>query len=94
MFKLVLFSIGVIKLKITKSVLPEALHNILDSVTDEHEAVEEVASRYDLTDHNRFYLVQRKHLSQDVWLATERVMFIREAKGKAQGYRHRIDRIF
>ncbi|KAJ8712893.1 hypothetical protein PYW08_008197 [Mythimna loreyi] len=70
----------VIKLKITKSILSKQLHSTLDSVADEVEAVEEVGAAYDLTKHNSFYVVQRKPLFQDTWLAGERVMFFRDAK--------------
>ncbi|KAJ8711229.1 hypothetical protein PYW07_008471 [Mythimna separata] len=70
----------VIKLKITKSILSKQLHSTLDSVADEAEAVEEVAAAYDLNKHNSFYVVQRKPLFQDTWLAGERVMFFRDAK--------------
>ena len=73
----------VIKLKINKSILSKQLHSTLDSVADEHEAVEEVAAAYDLTKHNSFYVVQRKPLFQDTWLAGERIMFFRDAKGKS-----------
>lgn len=72
---------AIIKLKIHKSIIPHALHKTLDSVTDEHEAVEEVASHFDLSRHNSFYVVQRKPLFQNVWLAGERVMFFRDSKG-------------
>lgn len=71
---------AVIKLKITKSVLSHSLHEILDSVVDEQEAVEQVAYRYDLSRPNSFYVVQRKPLFQDVWIAEERIMFFRDSK--------------
>lgn len=70
----------VIKLKINKSIVPRSLHEALDSVTSEQEAVEKVAATFDLSKHNSFYVVQRKPLLQDVWLAAARVMFFRDAK--------------
>ncbi|XP_013145055.1 PREDICTED: GPI transamidase component PIG-S isoform X2 [Papilio polytes] len=70
----------VLNLKITKVVLPEGLRRSLDSVADEHEAVEEVGGAYDLPQHNKLYVVQRSPLFQDVWLGTERVVFFRDAK--------------
>ncbi|XP_075984257.1 phosphatidylinositol glycan anchor biosynthesis class S isoform X2 [Anticarsia gemmatalis] len=71
---------AVIKLKITKSIIPHSLHETLDSVADEQEAVEEVGALFDLNKHNHFYVVQRKPLFQDVWLAGDRVMFFRDNK--------------
>ncbi|CAB3220276.1 unnamed protein product [Arctia plantaginis] len=73
----------IIKLRIHKSILSHSLHTTLDSVADEHEAVEEVASHFDLSRHNSFYVVQRKPLFQDVWLAGERVMFFRDSKASS-----------
>lgn len=70
----------VTKLKITKSLISKQLLSTLDAVADEHEAVEEVGAVYDLTKHNTFYVVQRKPLFQDTWLAGDRVMFFRDAK--------------
>ncbi|KAM3955762.1 phosphatidylinositol glycan anchor biosynthesis class S [Aphomia sociella] len=70
----------VIKLNIKKLILPNKLGQTLDSVADEHEAVEEIAAVYDLKQHNTFYVVQRSPLYQDVWLAGERVAFFRDAK--------------
>ncbi|CAH0696718.1 unnamed protein product [Spodoptera exigua] len=70
----------VTKLKITKSLISKQLLSTLDAVADEHEAVEEVGAVYDLTKHNTFYVVQRKPLFQDTWLAGDRIMFFRDAK--------------
>lgn len=70
----------VIKLKISKQVISQQLHSTLNSVADEHEAVEEVAAVFDLDQHNSFFVVQRKPLFQDTWLAGERIMFFRDAK--------------
>ncbi|KAH9640550.1 hypothetical protein HF086_001599 [Spodoptera exigua] len=66
----------VTKLKITKSLISKQLLSTLDAVADEHEAVEEVGAVYDLTKHNTFYVVQRKPLFQDTWLAGDRIIFI------------------
>lgn len=71
----------VIKVKVNKALIPKQLHSTLDSVADEMEALEEVAAAYDLTKHNSFYVVQRKPLFQDVWIAGERVMFFRDTTG-------------
>ncbi|XP_045539069.1 GPI transamidase component PIG-S isoform X2 [Papilio machaon] len=70
----------VLKLKITRGVLPEGLRRSLDSIAEEQEAVEEVGGAFDLTQHNKLYVVQRSPLFQDVWLGTERVVFFRDAK--------------
>ncbi|XP_013167717.1 PREDICTED: GPI transamidase component PIG-S isoform X2 [Papilio xuthus] len=70
----------VLNLKITRGILPENLRRSLDSIADEQEAVEEVGGAFDLTQHNKMYVVQRSPLFQDVWLGTERVVFFRDAK--------------
>ncbi|CAG9791245.1 unnamed protein product [Diatraea saccharalis] len=69
-----------IKPKIHKAVLSDELHHALESVADEHDAVDEVAAAYNLTAHNCFYVVQRRPLFQQVWLAGERVMFFRDSE--------------
>ncbi|XP_026740825.1 GPI transamidase component PIG-S isoform X1 [Trichoplusia ni] len=70
----------VIKLKISKSIISKQLQSTLEFVADEAEAVEEVGVTFDLTQHNSFYVVQRKPLFQDTWLAGDRVLFFRDAK--------------
>ncbi|CAH0713485.1 unnamed protein product, partial [Brenthis ino] len=70
----------VIKLKITRQVIPAKLQNALDSVAEEQEALEEVSNGFDMKKHNTFYVVQRKPLFQDVWVGGERVAFFRDAK--------------
>ncbi|XP_038213260.1 GPI transamidase component PIG-S isoform X2 [Zerene cesonia] len=70
----------VIKLKITKQVLPEKLRNTLDTVAEEVEAVEEISSLVDLKKHNTFYVVQRTPLFREVWVGAERVAFFRDAR--------------
>ncbi|XP_072934173.1 GPI transamidase component PIG-S [Epargyreus clarus] len=70
----------VIKLTIKKQILSGALHSALDSVADDHEAVEEVGKTFDLKKHNTLYVVQRKPLFQDVWMDGERVALFRDAK--------------
>ncbi|CAG4931831.1 unnamed protein product [Colias eurytheme] len=70
----------VIKLKITKQVLPEKLRSTLDTVAEETEAVEEISTIVDLKKHNTFYVVQRTPLFEEVWVGSERVAFFRDAR--------------
>nr|XP_026487110.1 GPI transamidase component PIG-S isoform X1 [Vanessa tameamea] len=70
----------VIKLKITKKIIPNKLQHLLDSVADEQEALEDVGAAFNIKKHNTFYVVQRKPLYQDVWVGTERVAFFRDIK--------------
>ncbi|XP_045503096.1 GPI transamidase component PIG-S isoform X2 [Colias croceus] len=70
----------VIKLKITKHVLPEKLRSTLDTVAEETEAVEEISTIVDLKKHNTFYVVQRTPLFEEVWVGSERVAFFRDAR--------------
>ncbi|KAL0868020.1 hypothetical protein ABMA27_008673 [Loxostege sticticalis] len=70
----------ILKLKIKKTIISDDLHRTLESVADEQDAIEEVGAAFDLTQHNQFYVVQRRPLFQDVWLGGERVMFFRDTK--------------
>ncbi|KAJ0173298.1 hypothetical protein K1T71_011474 [Dendrolimus kikuchii] len=73
----------IIKLKIKKIILSEELQSKLETAASEHRSVEELANAFDLEQHNTFYVVQKKSLLQDVWLANERVMFYSDDKSSS-----------
>ncbi|CAG9558956.1 unnamed protein product [Danaus chrysippus] len=73
----------IIKLKIRHQKLSDNLHQTLDMVADEQEALEEVAAAVDVTKHNTFHVVQRRHLFQDVWIGGDRVAFFRDLKASS-----------
>ncbi|XP_053617494.1 GPI transamidase component PIG-S isoform X2 [Plodia interpunctella] len=68
----------VLNLAVNVVVAPHKLRQSLDSIADDTEALEEVATLYDVDQHNTFFVVQRKSLYQDVWLGGERIAFFRD----------------
>lgn len=72
------FENGIISLKINQQILDEDSYRKIHSATDELDALEVVADTRSVDEYNNVYLVQKRTMSQEVWMATERVVFFRD----------------